>query len=499
MKRIKFNIKSSVLLAITIIAANGCSKSFIDVPLEGAQPSEQFWKNAEDATKAVNAMYAYTRAWPMVGFATVAVESLGSDDTEKGSSTGDASYLDDFDNFTVGPSSANSSGQVYDFWKGQYLQINYCNQILDNVPAIEMDANLKNRYLAEAKFLRAYSYFRLVRAFGDVPLRLTVPKDAAQFNIPRTPKTEVWAAIEKDLSEAAAVLPQSYGPADVGHATKGAALALNAKVAMYQKKWDQVLALTNQVMGMGYDLYADYEKLFRIQNENSVESIFEVQAALIPDNKDASNSQYSQIQGVRGMSPSMGWGFNVPTADLAASYEADDPRRDATIIFRGEITPQGDAIPAAGDNPRYNQKSYVPQALMVSGFTEGSQQNFRVIRFAEVLLMNAEAANELGGANTALALTSLNRVRARARGANPITVLPPVVVTDQAQLRAAIWRERRSELAMENDRYFDVIRQGRAATLFGPKGWKANKNEVWPIPQAEIDISAGVLTQNTGY
>lgn len=499
MKRIKFNIKTSLLLAVTVLAANGCSKSFIDVPLEGAQPSEQFWKNGEDATKAVNAMYAYLRAWPQVAFATVAMESLGSDDTEKGSSTADASYLDDFDNFNVGPSSANSSGQVYDFWKGQYLEINYCNQILDNVPAIEMDANLKNRYLAEAKFLRAYSYFRLVRAFGDVPLRLTVPKDAAQFNIPRTPKTEVWAAIEKDLTEAAAVLPQTYGPADVGHATKGAALALHAKVAMYQKKWDQVLALTNQVMGLGYDLFPDYEKQFRIQNENNVESIFEIQASLIPDNKDASNSQYSQIQGVRAMSPSMGWGFNVPTADLANSYETDDPRRDATIIFRGETTPQGDAIPAAGDNPRYNQKSYVPQALMVSGFTEGSQQNFRVIRFAEVLLMNAEAANELGGANTALALTSLNRVRTRARGANPLTVLPPVVVTDQAQLRAAIWRERRSELAMENDRYFDVIRQGRAATLFGPKGWKANKNEVWPIPQAEIDISAGVLTQNTGY
>ena len=498
MKRIN-NIKTPLLAAVLVIAANGCSKSFIDVPLEGAQPSEQFWRNADDATKAVNAMYAYLRAWPQVAFAAIAVENLGSDDAEKGSSAGDASYLDDFDNFTVGPSSANSSGQVYDFWKGQYLEINYCNQVLDNVPKIEMDANLKNRYLAEAKFLRAYSYFRLVRAFGDVPLRLTIPKDASEFNIPRTPKADVYAAIEKDLTEAAATLPQNYGPADVGHATKGAALALHAKVSMYQKKWDQVLALTNQVMTLGYDLFPDYEKQFRIQNENNIESIFEVQAALIPDNKEASNSQYSQVQGIRGMSPSMGWGFNVPTADLANSYETDDPRRDATIVFRGEITPQGDAIPVAGDNPRYNQKSYVPQSLMVAGFTEGSQQNFRVIRFAEVLLMNAEAANELGGANTTQALTSLNRVRTRARGALPLTVLPPVTTTDQAALRTAIWRERRAELAMENDRYFDVIRQGRAATLFAAKGWKANKNEVWPIPQAEIDISAGVLTQNPGY
>lgn len=500
MKRIKFNIKTSLFIAAIMVAANGCSKSFIEVPLEGAQPSEQFWRNADDAAKAVNAMYAYLRAWPQVAFASVAIESLGSDDTEKGSSTGDASFLNDFDNFTVGPSSANSSGQVYDFWKGQYLEINYCNQVLDNVPGISMDATLKNRYLAEAKFLRAYSYFRLVRAFGDVPLRLTVPKNPTEYNIAKNPKADVWAAIEKDLTEAAAVLPQSYGPADLGRVTKGAALALQAKAAMYQKKWDAVLSLTNQVKGLGYSLFTDYEQLFRVQNENNTESVFEIQCALITTNKDASNSQYSQIQGIRGLSPSVGWGFNVPTAELAGSYEPNDPRRDATIVFRGETTPEGDAIPAAGDNPMYNQKSYVPQSQVVSGFTEGCQQNIRVIRFAEVLLMNAEAANEIGGAaNTTLALSSLNAVRTRARGSNPLTVLPPVATTDQAQLRTAIWNERRAELAMENDRYFDVIRQGRAATLFGPKGWKANKNEVWPIPQAEIDISAGVLKQNLGY
>lgn len=500
MKRIKINIKATLLVATVAVAGGGCSKSFIDVPLEGAKPAEQFWRNADDAAKAVNAMYANMRAWPQVGFAAVAIESLGSDDTEKGSSASDASYLNDFDNFTVGPSSANSSGQVYDFWKTQYLQINYSNQVLDNVPAISMDGTLKNRYLAEAKFLRAYSYFRLVRAFGDVPIRLTVPKNASEFNIPRSPASEVWAVIEKDLTEAAGVLPQTYGPADVGRVTKGAALALHAKVAMYQKKWDVVLAKTNEVKGLGYSLFSDYEKQFRVQNENNVESILEVQAALILENKDASNSQYSQIQGIRGMSPSMGWGFNVPTADLADSYEANDPRRDATIVFRGETTPQGDAIPLLGDNPRYNQKSYVPQSMIITGYTEGAQQNFRILRYAEVLLMNAEAANEIGGAaNTTLALESLNAVRTRARGANPLTVLPPVVVTDQAQLRQLIWRERRAELAMENDRYFDVIRQGRAATLFGPKGWKAGKNEVWPIPQAEIDISAGVLTQNPGY
>ncbi len=268
------------------------------------------------------------------------------------------------------------------------------------------------RYLAEAKFVRAYSYFRLVRAFGDVPLRLTVPKDASEYNIPRTPKADVYTAIEQDLTDAAAILPQSYTGADVGRATKGAALALHAKVAMYQAKWADVKTYTDQVMGMGYSLFPDFYQLFRIPNENCSESVFEMQCALIPGNPDASNSQYSQVQGVRGVTGG-GWGFNDPTQDLADAFETGDPRRTATIIFRGTTTPSGDAIPNTVTNPRYNMKSYVPFSLFVSGYNEGCQQNVRVIRYADVLLMNAEANNELG--NTSAALASLEMVRARAR------------------------------------------------------------------------------------
>jgi hypothetical protein len=252
-------------------------------------------------------------------------------------------------------------------------------------------------------------------------------------------------------------------------------------------------------MTMGYTLFPNYEAQFRTANENNSESVFEIQCQRIIGNSAASNSQYSQVQGVRG-STGGGWGFNVPTAELVAAYEVNDPRQDATIIFRGETTPAGDVIPATGDNPRYNQKSYVPFSQHISGYNEGADQNVRVIRYAEVLLMNAEAANEAGGGtNTTLALSSLNAVRARARGANPVTVLPPVTATDQTALRNAIWQERRVELAMEFDRFFDVIRQGRGATVFGPKGFVAGKNEVWPLPQNEIDLSAGTLTQNPGY
>lgn len=480
---------SAALLALVVFT--GCNKTFLDVPPQGQQPSQQFWKSDADAAKAVNAMYANLHEWKNIAFAPIAVESMGSDDAEKGSSPSDATFMNKFHNFTA----TSTEGQIADFWAGQYQNINFANQVLDNVPGITMDDNLKNRYLAEAKFIRAYSYFRLVRAFGDVPLRLTVPKSAAEYNVPRTPKAQVWAAIEKDLTDAAAVLPQSYGAADVGRATKGAALGMLAKVSMYQKKWQAVFDLTTQVMGMGYSLFPDFEKLFRTQNKNSSESVFEIQCKLILGNKAASNSQYSQVQGVRG-SVGGGWGFNVPTPDLVAEFEPGDTRKAGTIIFRGETTAEGDVIPPTGDNPMYNKKSYVPFSQYVSGYNEGADQDFMVLRFADILLMNAEASNELG--KPAQALISLNKVRARARGGNP-AVLPDVTTTDQGALRNAIWHERRVELAMEFDRFFDVIRQGRAATVFGPRGFVAGKNEVMPIPQNEIDLSAGVLTQNPGY
>ena len=495
MPTMKNNLKhiqlSKILFLPFFLISLGCSDSFLDVPLQGQQPAEEFWKSSDDVTKAVNAMYGNLRSWPHVAFAPIAIESLGSDDTEKGSSPSDATFLNNFDDFTA----TSTEGQITDFWSAQYQEINLCNQVLDNISSVAMDAGLSTRYIAEAKFIRAYSYFRLVRAFGDVPLRLNVPKDPSEYNLPRTPKADVWAAVEKDLTDAAAVLPQSYSGADLGRATKGAALALHAKVAMYQGNWNQVLTLTNSVMGLGYQLFPDFEQLFRVSNENSTESVFEIQAIVLPGNGGVSSSQYSQVQGVRG-STGGGWGFNVPTQSLVDEFEANDPRQDATIIFRGETTPEGDAIPVVGDNPMYNQKSYVPFSDYVSGYAEGCQQNVRVIRYAEVLLMNAEANNELG--NSAAALASLELIRARARGGNN-SILPEVTTTVQADLRNAIWHERRVELAMEFDRYFDVIRQGRASTVLGSKGWKASKNEVWPIPQSEIELSVGKLVQNPGY
>jgi hypothetical protein len=355
MKNSKKYLHKTIALGLiaSLISFQSCKKSFLNVDPAQNTAATLFFKTQDDATKAVSAMYANLREWNNIAFAPIAVESMGSDDVEKGSTASDATFFNDYHNFTI----TSGDAQLGGFWKGQYQNINFANQILTNVPGITMDETLKARYLAEAKFIRAYSYFRLVRAFGDVPLRLTLPKDASEYNLPRTAKAQVWAAIETDLTDAAGVLPQTYGSADIGHATKGAAIALHAKVAMYLKKWSDVLSYTNQVIGFGYSLYPDYEQMFRTTHKNNQESIFEVQCALIPNNPDASNSQYSQVQGVRGVTGG-GWGFNVPSPGLAAAYETGDPRRDATIIFRGETTPEGDKIPATGDNPMYNQKSY---------------------------------------------------------------------------------------------------------------------------------------------
>ncbi len=274
------NIFTGFTFCIALATISSCKKSFLDVPEQGQQNAQAFWQSAEDAAKGVNAIYGNLRSWENTAFPAIAIESMGSDEAEKGSSPTDASFFLDFDQFKIDPAQGNISG----FWNGQYRNINYANQVLDNVPAITMDEGLKARYLGEAKFVRALSYFRLVRAFGGVPLRLHVPKDATEYNIPRASAAEVYAQIESDLTDAAAVLPQSYTATDKGRATKGAALALHAKVAMYLKKWSDVLDFTNQVMGLGYALLPNFEKVFRLENENSSESVFEIQAALIPGN-----------------------------------------------------------------------------------------------------------------------------------------------------------------------------------------------------------------------
>jgi starch-binding outer membrane protein, SusD/RagB family len=493
MKNILNSIKRDVFILIGALAIGSlaaCSEDFLDVEPEGEPVGEDFFQTPEHAVLAVNSIYGNLREFNVSAFAHLAITTISSDNASKGSVPGDAGFLDDYDNFTVSP----TEGQLNGYWNGQYQSINLANQVLTNVPLIEMDEALKERLLAEAKFFRAFHYFNLVRTFGGVPLRLSVPlvgevEPIDSLNIPRSSREEVYAQIIKDFTEASEVLPQTYDAANRGRVTKGAALGMLAKVQLYQKNWQEVLNLTNQVAGLGYDLVEDYNSIFRISGEHNIESIFEIEAQTIPGNCPASNSQWAEVQGVRGQ---FGWGFVEPTEDLVNAFEEGDERLEATILFRGETTPEGDKIIETAPNPRYNQKAYVPNAVTKEcGYAK--DQNVRILRFAEVLLMRAEAANELGDIQQALA--DLNRVRKRA-GLNPIAT------ASQEELRQRIWQERRVELALENgDRFFDLVRQGRAAEVLQAQGkqFREGVNEVYPIPQQQINLSSDVLTQNPGY
>lgn len=475
-----------ILITFSFIALFSCTEDFLEIPLEDRTPAEEFFVSAEDATQAVNAIYNHQLDWLTSAFAHLAITQITSDDSDKGSNPGDAAFLNDFSNFTF-----NSSAFILnDYWTGQFRGVNLANQVLTNVPDIEMDESLKERLLAEAKFFRAYHYFNLVRTFGGVPIYDGLPADGL-YNIPRNTKEEAYVFIKKDLTEAMQVLPASYGADQLGRVTEGAAKGLLAKVHMYKSEWPEVLQLTQEIMGMGYSLYGDYYELFRWQNEYNSEIIFEIQSTA--DGNCQSSSQYGQVQGVRAQ---FGWGFNSPSEDLVAAYEENDVRQDATILFVGETTPEGDLITAGNDpsNPtRYNQKIYVSsENYRRNNCAENADSNIIILRYAEVLLMNAEANLELG--NYDAALESLNEVRNRAK-------LDDLTFESEAQLRSAIWHERRVELAQEGDRFFDLVRQGRAAEIFQALGkqFTPGVNEIFPIPANQISLSNNVLVQNPGY
>jgi len=483
----KFYLTGFVALLALMVPVS--CKDYLDYPAEGVVPSEEFFQNADQAEQSVVAIYAQMRAWPMVGFAYIVMQEITSDNAVKGSAVGDASFINDYDRFTFTP------GQfvLNDYWSGRYQGINRANQSISNIPGIAMDEARKARLVGEAKFARALFYFDLVRAFGDVPMPTSV-ENTQQESTRRTPANEVYARIIQDLQDAIGVLPEQYGAGEIGRATVWSARGLLAKVYLYRASWGDVLAQTGAIIGSGrFTLLENFYDVFRIEHENSSESIFEIQSAGVPGIQDL-GSQYSQIQGVRGVN-GFGWGFNLPSDDLIAAFDAagDTERKKATILMRGDVTPDGDLIEGVPpgqlegvDVPRYNGKSYVPRRQQVSGIYEGAEQNIRVLRYAEILLIDAEA--KLRNGDVGGAATSLNMVRARA-GLDPIA----------APTLQDIWNERRLELAMEGDRFFDLVRTGQAPTVLGPYGFVPGKNEVFAVPQNMIDITNNAVEQNPNY
>jgi tetratricopeptide (TPR) repeat protein len=420
-----------------------------------------------------------------------------SDDAHKGSNPNDQLP-------TVGPYETFTHTTTQDgldrWWSALYEGIKRANVVIEKVPSINMNEQLRNRYIAEASFLRGLFYFDLVRAFGGVP---KVTSTTPATKTPRSTDAEIYELIISDLEFAAQHLPEKslYAPDDAGRATKGAAKSLLARVYLFMGDYKNVEKYALEVIASDeYDLEDDFADANGKNGEHGIESVFEIGAMEV---EGAGGNQYANTQGVRG-SPNRGWGFNRPSLDLRYSFEEGDPRLDATIIDLGE-TLDGIFIIGDGTTPDvvvvngivtevecYNQKVWYPGTNTITQWGH----NRRLIRYADVLLMAAEALNENDKPGDALPL--LNEVRERARGGNG-SILPDVTVTEKNALRNAILEERRHELALEGHRFWDLVRTGRAAIVLGPLGFQTGKHELLPIPQNEIDISQGSLQQNPNW
>ncbi len=486
------NVSYIIFFLIVIVFGMSCSKDFLEKKPLGQLTSDNFFADEEHALQSLTATYEVLRRFRTHVFAYIALTDIISDDADKGSTPSDGAPIIVADEFNLDPGSLI----IDDTWQGYYRGIKRANWVISEVPEIDMDPALRSRIVAEAKFLRAYFYFKMVRWWGGLPLVLE-PLDRDAIGIPRSSAEEVYASIIQDLQDAVIDLParSQYGSADLGRATKGAAQGLLAKVYLTRQEYDQAASMAMEVINSGeYQLEENYARIFTLEGENGPGSIFEIQAT---SSLDGGWSQFSQVQGIR---PTKGWGFNRPSDDLVRAYEPGDPRLQATVLYVGEVVPDGSYV--VEDNPemfneRYNQKAWLPDDARGNGREGGG--NIRILRYADVLLMAAEALNELG--QTDQALQFLNQVRDRARGTLPSQILRPVEVRDQAVLRDRIWHERRVELGMEQHRWFDLLRTGRAAEVMQAVGkdFVPGKHELLPIPQSEIDLSAGAVTQNPGY
>lgn len=444
------------------------------------------------------------------GIPAFAVHHMRSEDSEKGSAADDgadmAAMFDDF--YYVA-----NNGSLDAYWTHNYSIIYQCNSVIDGIDSNDLTDTASQRNKGEALFFRAYCYFNLVRAFGEVPLVIEKIEDAAEVNVSKTTVDAIYKQIDEDLATSVELLPREWTAEYIGRLTWGAARSLQARTFMMRNDWENMYEAASEVMSSGlYDLNTPYDKIWTDEGENCSESIFELQCASTAALKaDLSiGSQFCEVQGVRGAGDwNLGWGWHMATTEMGEAYEPGDPRKDATFLYfrRSEdepITeentnqPYGESPVSTASGAYYNKKAYTDPAKRLEFTRGGFWVNIRLIRFADVVLMVAESANELG--KTGEASNALEMVRARARGGDE-SILPKVTATDQATLRDAIRHERRVELGLEPDRFYDLVRWGIAQEVLHAAG-KTNyqdKHKYLPIPQDQIDKSKGVLVQNPDY
>ncbi len=488
----------------TALLTTGCSKFLDKTPLDSVNTSN-FWVTESDAISGINGAYQPLQ-WPKLYNLRIWTTDIWAGNSIVGAGGGtDGIETQDIANFVT----ATDNAAALDIWRGPAPGILRCNLVLQKVPAMSINEALKKRILGEAQFLRAHYYFILVRLFGDVPL-ITLPQTPGDDLRPvRTGKDKVYELIIKDLTDAINNLPakSGYAAEDIGRASKGAAIGMLAKVYLTLGQYQKTADLCVQLNGLGYALNANYADNFNPQTKNSIESLFEVQYSgktsySFWDNENQ-GSWVSTFTGPRNADfVGGGYGWNQPTQEFVNAYEAGDKRKDQTVLYAGGPNFDSKVYKSTYSVTGYNLRKFlVPKSISPDYDTNPS--DFPVLRYADVLLMYAEALNELGKTAEAQAASTgintggpLNRVRNRA-GLNDVQGL------NQAALREKILQERRMELAFEGHRWFDLIRvnNGQYGLNFLHSIGKVNaatKHLLLPIPQKEKDANPN-LSQNTGY
>lgn len=488
---------------------------YLDIPAENSTPVIGMdYSNPDNLFLPLSAAYASMRNNEAHSFPYFSMFEIASDNADKGSSPEDNPAVLAIDSIKFDPSNYlfnNIWVAYFDIVSASNYAIESMDKFIEALPA-ESDKNLARAYKGEAQFIRAYAFFNLTRLFGRVPLADKSYTADELSNLPQTGTLDLYKFILQDLQDALTVLPTAYANNKYpGRTTLYTAAALKAKVHMYnasalksagqayQAQWDSVASLTDKVIASNqFDLLPIFSTYFSLAGKNSKESIFEIQCSTLGNTSGSEDSflLYAYQQGPRGNSPGnmQGWGFCVPSNNLIKFYadRGEKVRPATTLLYRGTLTPDGDSIKTSCQNPVYNGKVYTPSYennWAYNGY--GFDQNVRILRYADVLLMYCEAL--FNGASTGSsgmsALDAINKVRVRAQ-------MPEL----SSLSNEIIWDERRAELAMEEDRFFDLIRTGQAASVFSALGitFVAPNNDVYPIPATQLALNKK-LTQNSGY
>lgn len=499
-------MKKYILYTLPLLLFAACKEDVVNLAPISSPSTAAFYKTSKDIENAINANYA-----SLQGSGCASTEFMFGDLPSDDSQAVPALFAQghgDFDSYTSRATGSSNLGSVSGRYSSSYTAISRANSILERIDAIAMDGTLKARYIGEAKFLRAFFYFQIVKVFGDVPLVLKEIKSPEEgYAYGREPAAKVYAQIEKDFAEAAAVLPNSYSGADVGRATKWAANGLLARVLMFEKKYADAAILLQPIIASGqYNLLPVYSDIFKSANGNNQEILFSVQYTPNSVAQGEGNPVMGSFNPPTGAAAAVigftGTNADQPTQDLFNAYQAGDTRRDASIAF---ATVGG--LPAA-----YVQKYITPTITQPAE----NGTDWPVLRYADVLLMYAECQNEAG--NSASALVEVNKVRQRAFGnalQNLQTTNPAIVATyvadDQAAIRNRILTERRLELCFEGLRFFDLVRTDRLVSVMNAYFTNYNviqngvilkinsNNRLFPIPQIQIDHNPSIMPQNPGY